>query len=78
MANLFKYYQPNKLDLKDQYGDCTIRALSKVLNKSWLDTFDVCLPTMRRYQVVNPFFAPLGIRKKNNGRTWIRIYRDIQ
>ena len=29
---MYKYYQPNKKDLKDKYGDCTIRALSKALN----------------------------------------------
>ena len=23
----WKYYQPNKKDLKDEYGDCVIRAL---------------------------------------------------
>ena len=26
----YKYYQPNDKDLKDQYGDCVVRALTKV------------------------------------------------
>lgn len=41
---MYKYYQPNEKDLKDNYGDCTIRALSKALNKSWIDTFNIALP----------------------------------
>lgn len=26
----YKYYQPNDKDLKDQYGDCVVRALTKI------------------------------------------------
>ena len=47
---MYKYFQPNKLDLKDEYGDCTIRALSKALNLSWIETFDMCRPYERKYQ----------------------------
>lgn len=25
----YKYYQPNDKDLKDQYGDCVVRAIDK-------------------------------------------------
>lgn len=42
--NNFKYYQPNDKDLKDKYGDCTVRALSKALNCTWLEAFDVMIP----------------------------------
>lgn len=41
----YKYYQPNKMDLKDNYGDCVIRALTKVLDKEWLEVFNELLPT---------------------------------
>ena len=30
----YKYYQPNKKDIKDEYGDCVIRAFTKALDKS--------------------------------------------
>lgn len=40
----YKYYQPNKKDIKDEYGDCVIRALSKVLDKTWKETFELVLP----------------------------------
>ena len=63
-SKLYQYFQPNKKDLKDKYGDCTIRALSKALGKSWIDTFDLCIPLMREYQVPNPFFAPINIRRE--------------
>lgn len=30
----YVYYQPNDKDLKDKYGDCQVRALSKALDIS--------------------------------------------
>jgi hypothetical protein len=47
---MYKYYQPNKMDLKDKYGDCVIRALSKVLNCSWIEVFESCIPFEKMYQ----------------------------
>ena len=54
----YKYYHPNKKDLKDKYGDCTIRALSKALNVSWLEAFDLMVPICREYQASNIFDMP--------------------
>ena len=56
MAGKFKYYQPNKFDLKDKYGDCTIRALSKFYNINWIDAFHKCLPIIEKYQILPSFF----------------------
>ena len=36
---MYKYYQPNKKDLKDDYGDCVIRALTKAFDMQWRDVF---------------------------------------
>lgn len=47
----WKYYQPNKKDLKDKYGDCVIRALTKALNMEWLEVFDDMQPISRELQV---------------------------
>ena len=47
----YKYYQPNKKDLKDKYGDCVIRALTKALNMEWLQVFDEMQPISREMQV---------------------------
>ena len=58
MKTRYKYYQPNTKDIKDRYGDCTIRALSKALNVSWLDAFDLIIPFCRREQVSNIFDCP--------------------
>lgn len=44
------YYQPNAKDLKDNYGDCVIRALTKAENKSWIDVFDELVPIAREMQ----------------------------
>lgn len=46
----YKYYQPNKLDLKDRYGDCVIRCLTKVLDKGWLEVFEELLPYAKEMQ----------------------------
>lgn len=46
----YKYYQPNKKDLKDKYGDCVIRALTKAMNKEWLEVFEELLPYARQLQ----------------------------
>lgn len=47
----YKYYQPNQKDLKDEYGDCVIRSLTKALNKEWLEVFDEMQPLSRELQV---------------------------
>lgn len=58
----YVYYQPNKKDLKDQYGDCTVRALSKALDVSWVEAFDLMVPLCREAQVTNIFNPPIKIR----------------
>ena len=60
----FVYYQPNKKDLKDKYGDCTIRALSKAFDCTWLEAFDKAIPYCREYQCSNVFALPVSMRKE--------------
>lgn len=55
---MYKYYQPNRKDLKDKYGDCTIRALSKALGVTWIEAFEITLPYCRAYQCTNIFDMP--------------------
>ena len=51
MANRnYKYYQPNTKDLKDKYGDCVVRALTKVTGKTWRQVFDELLPYVYELQ----------------------------
>lgn len=40
----YKYYQPNNKDIKDKSGDCVIRALTKALDKTWLEVFRELIP----------------------------------
>lgn len=49
----YKYYQPNKKDLKDEYGDCVIRAFTKATGLTWLEVFDSLIPYAREIQA-NP------------------------
>lgn len=37
----YVYYQPNKKDLKDKCGDCTLRALTKFLGIEWVEAYDI-------------------------------------
>ena len=60
----FVYYQPNAKDIEDKFGDCTIRALSKALDVSWLEAFDKTIPICREAQVSNIFDAPPKVRTK--------------
>ena len=54
----YVYYQPNELDKHNKYGDCSIRALSKVLNCSWKDAYKKTVPLCLKYQVSNLFNCP--------------------
>lgn len=69
----WKYYQPNKKDLKDEYGDCVIRALCKVTNKEWLEIFDDLIPYVREVQGIPN--APQVYSKylDDNGFKWVGI-----
>lgn len=58
------YYQPNDKDLKDRFGDCQIRALSKVFGVSWVEAFDMTIPICREAQVSGIFDAPASTRNK--------------
>lgn len=48
----FKYFQPNELDTKDEYSDCTIRALCKVFDKSWGEVFEMLIPIIKEHQLL--------------------------
>ena len=62
------YYQPNALDIKDEYGDCSIRSLSKALNISWKEAFNLLVPYELKYQCPFPCM-PLKLYKK--------VYKDL-
>lgn len=46
----YKYYQPNKKDLKDEYEDCVIRSLTKATGREWLQVFEELLSYAREFQ----------------------------
>ena len=72
---MYKYYQPNKKDIKDKVGDCSIRAFTKALNKSWLEVFDDLVPYAREHQCLlnqkpayEDYLKKEGWQYKSNGR----------
>ena len=44
------YYQPNNKDIKDNLGDCVVRALTKAVNKTWVEVYDELVPIGRELQ----------------------------
>ena len=62
----YVYYQPNEKskENRDSFGDCSIRALSKALNVTWIEAFELQIPICRREQVCNIFFAPAKVRNR--------------
>jgi hypothetical protein len=65
----YKYYQPNKKDLKDDYGDCVIRAICKAMGITWIEAFDISVEFSRENQcwvsgmplvLLKKFFSRLG------------------
>lgn len=46
----WKYYQPNKKDLKDDYGDCAVRSICKAEDLEWLDAYDIMYKYSREVQ----------------------------
>lgn len=60
MSSYYKYYQPNKKDLKDKVGDCQIRAFSKVLDLTWVEAFDLTIPICRELQTYTIFDCDLA------------------
>lgn len=55
MGKHYKYFQPNKKDIRDRTGDCQIRALCKTLNLSWVEAFDLTVPICRELQTYTIF-----------------------
>ena len=49
-SKYYQYYQPNAKDLKDKYGDCVIRALTKAMGKEWMQVFDELVPIAKEFQ----------------------------
>ena len=72
---LYKYYQPNKKDLKDQQGDCSVRALTKFLNCTWLEAFDNLVTYARQTQTVVNSLDNIKLFMKQSGYEYKSIYK---
>lgn len=66
----YKYFQPNKLDIKDKRGDCAIRALAKTFDCTWGEAFTMCIEPVLKHQVLfndsnakelNKIFEEIGL-----------------
>jgi hypothetical protein len=54
----YVYFQPNEKDIKDGYGDCTIRALCKAMGTTWIEAYMKMLPFCVYFQTPNVFNLP--------------------
>lgn len=69
----YKYYQPNKKDLKDEYGDCVIRSLTKAVNLDWIEVFEELVPYARELQCMPNSKACYEKYLKDKGFTYTGI-----
>ena len=69
----WKYYQPNKMDLKDNYGDCAVRTICKAEDMEWLEAYDLMYKLSREVQ--SPLNCKQGFEHilKNLGYTYTGI-----
>ena len=70
---MYKYFQPNKLDIKDKEGDCVIRALVKATGKTWIEVFDELIPYARRLQTMPNCKKAYEAYLKDQGFVYIGI-----
>lgn len=70
---MYKYYQPNKKDLKDKACDCQIRALSKALDITWLEAFDLTIPICREIQNYT-IFGSADVKRVNESLKRLGFY----
>lgn len=73
MSTRFKYYQPNKKDIENEYGDCVIRALTKATGKDWLTVFEELIPYARECQAMLNSKVVYGKYLEDNGFKWVGI-----
>lgn len=69
----FVYYQPNKMDLKDNYGDCVVRSLCKAMNKEWIDVFKELCSYAEKLQCMPNSKPCYEMYAKNNGFVYTGI-----
>ena len=71
----FNYYQPNKKDLKDKYGDCVVRSLTLALNEEWKDVYTIlCRKGLELQEMPNSNNVYRSILEKAGfERHWISI-----
>lgn len=71
----YKYYQPNKKDLKDEQGDCAIRALSKFLGITWLEAFDLLVGYARETQKMINNMENMKLCLEDLGISYVSVYK---
>ena len=49
-SNRYIYFQPNKKDIKDNFGDCAIRSICRAENIDWLTAYDLMWKISRQVQ----------------------------
>lgn len=72
---MYVYYQPNKKDLKDEGGDCVIRAFCKVTGMTWLEVFDELYGYAREFQCMPNHKESYESFLKNHGFKYVSIPR---
>lgn len=70
---MYKYFQPNDKDLKDNSGDCAVRAVCLVEDISWLEAYDIMYKYSRVVQ--SPMNCKIGFEEimRQLGYTYVGV-----
>lgn len=74
-SKYFKYYQPNKKGLKDEQGDCSIRALTKFFDIQWIEAFDELVAYARQTQKMVNSLSNIELLMEEKKIPYISVYK---
>ena len=71
----YRYYQPNEKDLKDKQGDCSIRALTKFNDSTWVEEFDNLVKYARETQKMLNSLSNIELYMQDNNIPYTSVYK---
>ena len=71
----YRYYQPNGKDLKDEQGDCSIRALTKFNDSTWVEEFDNLVKYARETQKMLDSLSNIELYMQDNNIPYTSVYK---
>lgn len=71
----YVYYQPNAKDIKDEQGDCAIRAMTKFFGISWVEAFNRLVEYARESQTMINALPNIKRYMEDNNVPYVSVYK---